>query len=84
MKMNDRPLTDLMKAVDSGAAQLSDFQRGWVWDNRRIKALILSMIYNFPVGAAMFLEYRNENIHFTCFLNLICFCAIYVFLLHLR
>lgn len=64
MKTNDRPLTDLMKAVDSGAAQLPDFQRDWVWDDGRIKALILSVIHNFPVGAAMFLEYGNESIHF--------------------
>ncbi len=64
MKTNDRPLTDLMKAVDTGAAQLPDFQRGWVWNDDRIKALILSVIHNFPVGAAMFLEYGNESIHF--------------------
>lgn len=64
MKTNDRALTDLMKAVDGGAAQLPDFQRGWVWDDGRIKALILSVIHNFPVGAAMFLEYGNESIHF--------------------
>ena len=64
MKTNDRQLTDLMKAVDSGAAQLPDFQRGWVWDDGRIKALILSVIHNFHVGAAMFLEYGNESIHF--------------------
>ncbi len=53
-----------MKAVDTGAAQLPDFQRGWVWDDGRIKALILSVIHSFPVGAAMFLEYGNESIHF--------------------
>lgn len=64
MKTNDRPLIDLMKAVDNGAAQLPDFQRGWVWDDGRIKALILSVIHNFPVGAAMFLEYGNESMHF--------------------
>ena len=64
MKTNDRALTDLMKAVDTGAAQLPDFQRGWVWEDGRIKALILSVIHNFPVGAAMFLEYGNESIHF--------------------
>ena len=64
MKTNDRPLTDLMNAVDTGAAQLPDFQRGWVWDDGRIRALILSVIHNFPVGAAMFLEYGNESIHF--------------------
>lgn len=64
MKTNDRSLTDLMKAVDSGTAQLPDFQRGWVWDDGRIKALIISVIHNFPVGAAMFLEYGNESVHF--------------------
>lgn len=64
MKTNDRELTDLMKAVKEGAAQLPDFQRGWVWDDGRIKALILSVIRNFPVGAAMFLSYGNESIHF--------------------
>lgn len=64
MKTNDRQLTDLLKAVDSGAAQLPDFQRGWVWDDGRIKALILSVIHSFPVGAAMFLEYGNESIRF--------------------
>ena len=64
MKTNDRSLTDLMKAVDTGAAQLPDFQRGWVWDDGHIKALILSVIHNYPVGAAMFLEYGNKSIHF--------------------
>lgn len=64
MKTNDRQLTELMKEVDNGAAQLPDFQRGWVWDDGRIRALILSVIHNFPVGAAMFLEYGNESIHF--------------------
>ena len=33
-------------------------------DDGRIKALILSVIHSFPVGAAMFLEYGNESIHF--------------------
>lgn len=64
MKTNDRALTDLMNAVDNGTVQLPDFQRGWVWDDGRIKAIILSVIHNFPVGAAMFLEYGNENIRF--------------------
>lgn len=64
MKTNDRQLIELMREVDSGAAQLPDFQRGWVWDDGRIRALILSVIHNFPVGAAMFLKYGNESIHF--------------------
>lgn len=64
MRTNDRTITDLMKAVQSGAAQLPDFQRGWVWDDNRIKALIASIIHNYPVGAAMFLTYGNPDIQF--------------------
>ena len=30
MKTDDRQLTKLMKEVDNGAAQLPDFQSGWV------------------------------------------------------
>ncbi len=36
MKTNDRPITDLLKSVDEGKAQLPDFQRSWVWDDDRI------------------------------------------------
>lgn len=64
MQTNDRQITELMKAVDTGSAQLPDFQRGWVWDDNRIKALIASITSNFPVGAAMFLEYGNAGIRF--------------------
>lgn len=62
MHTNDRDIKELMKAVHTGIAQLPDFQRGWVWDDNRIKALIASITSNFPVGATMFLEYGNENI----------------------
>ena len=64
MKTNDRPITDLLKAVAEGKAQLPDFQRSWVWDDDRIKALIASVVHCYPVGAAMFLEYGNDNIRF--------------------
>lgn len=64
MQTNDRPISDLMHSIDSGAAQLPDFQRGWVWDDNRIKSLIASITSNYPVGAAMFLEYGNADIRF--------------------
>lgn len=64
MKSHDTSLKVLMQQVASGAAQLPDFQRGWVWDDGRIRALIYSVIRNFPVGAAMFLEYGSPEIQF--------------------
>ena len=64
MKTNDRKITDLMSTIHTGKTQLPDFQRGWVWDDSRIKALIASITNGYPVGAAMFLEYGNESIHF--------------------
>jgi len=64
MKTNDRKITDLMSTIQSGKTQLPDFQRGWVWDDSRIKSLIASITCGYPVGAAMFLEYGNGNIRF--------------------
>lgn len=64
MKTNDRQITELLSAVNVGSTQLPDFQRGWVWDDNRIKSLIASVVHGFPVGAAMFLEYGSENIRF--------------------
>lgn len=64
MQTNDRQISELMQSIDTGIAQLPDFQRGWVWDDGRIKSLIASITSNFPVGAAMFLEYGNDNIRF--------------------
>lgn len=64
MKTNDRSIVELMKEISAGKIQLPDFQRGWVWDDYRIRSLIASISNNYPVGAAMFLEYGNQNIRF--------------------
>mgnify|MGYP003529588565 CR=1 FL=1 len=64
MESKDTLISDLVTDIHNGKLQLPDFQRGWVWDDNRIKALIASITNNFPVGAAMFLEYGNANIRF--------------------
>lgn len=64
MQTNDRQLLDLIQAIDNGKIQLPDFQRDWVWDDNRIKALISSILKEYPVGAAMFLEYGSSSLRF--------------------
>ena len=63
-KSNDIPIVDILKDIDQGAIQLPDFQRGWVWDDDRIRALIASISNSYPVGALMFLEYSDSSIRF--------------------
>ena len=58
------PLHDLLARADSGALQLPDFQRGWVWDDERIKSLLASVSVSFPIGAVMLLQTGGEHIRF--------------------
>jgi len=57
-------LYDILKDIHKGKIQLPDFQRGWVWDDDRIKGIIASVAKSFPIGAVMLLETGNENIRF--------------------
>ena len=47
-----------------GRKQLPDFQRGWVWDDSRIRSLIASVSQAFPIGAVMTLETGNPDVCF--------------------
>ena len=49
-------LTELLDQVERGNLQLPDFQRGWVWDDDRIRSLLVSILRGFPVGAVMTLD----------------------------
>jgi hypothetical protein len=59
-----RRLYDILKDVKSGKIQLPDFQRGWIWDDFRIKGLLASIAKSFPIGAVMLLETGNKNVKF--------------------
>lgn len=63
-KSNDTTLSSILEKINLGKIQLPDFQRGWVWDDNRIKSLIASIAKTYPVGAVMFLDYGSENIRF--------------------
>lgn len=63
-KSLDTELSELMREVSSGKEQLPEFQRGWTWDNDRIRGIIASLSQGYPMGAIMRLEYGNENVRF--------------------
>jgi hypothetical protein len=58
------PLQDLLARANCGKLQLPDFQRGWVWDDDRIRSLLASVSVSFPIGAVMLLETGGEHIRF--------------------
>jgi hypothetical protein len=53
-------LANLMNEVAAGRLQLPDFQRGWVWDDEHIAAVITSVARSFPIGAVMTLQTGGE------------------------
>ena len=55
-KTNQVDLSELLNDIHKGKIQLPDFQRGWVWDDERIKNLLVSISRSFPVGAIMTLS----------------------------
>ncbi|NLM75581.1 MAG: DUF262 domain-containing protein [Clostridiaceae bacterium] len=59
-----KSLFELLKDVHTGKIQLPDFQRGWIWDDSRIKGILASVAKSFPIGAVMLLETGNENVRF--------------------
>jgi len=63
-----RNLFEILKDVDRGKIQLPDFlpdfQRGWIWDDDRIRGILASVGKAFPIGAVMLLETGNENVRF--------------------
>ena len=54
-------LSSLLADLRTGEIQLPDFQRGWVWEDDRIKAILASVSRSFPIGALMMLETGGET-----------------------
>jgi uncharacterized protein with ParB-like and HNH nuclease domain len=46
-------LLEMLKDVHYGRIQLPDFQRGWIWDDNRIKGILASVAKSFPIGAVI-------------------------------
>jgi len=49
-------LRDILEEADTGALQLPDFQRDYVWEDSDVRSLVASVAKGFPVGALLTLE----------------------------
>ena len=59
-KANAFLLKNLLDEIEKGDIQLPDFQRGWVWNDARIKDLLISISRGFPIGAMMTLDASGD------------------------
>lgn len=50
---NPRPLLQLLTEIDTRTTVLPDFQRGFVWEPRATRDLIVSIANNFPAGSIL-------------------------------
>ena len=60
MSSFDSTKTDLGELLDEiieGKLQLPDFQRGWVWGDKRIRSPLVSIARSFPIGVVMLLNH---------------------------
>ncbi len=62
-RTDPRRLTDILNDIQKGKIQLPDFQRGWVWDDNRIKGLLSSVIKSFPISVITLLQ-TGDNVSF--------------------
>ncbi|OBK03535.1 hypothetical protein A5746_20665 [Mycolicibacterium conceptionense] len=57
-------LKNLLEWTTSGKVQLPDFQRGYKWEDERIRQLLVTILRGHPLGVVMMLEADNENVRF--------------------
>lgn len=57
-------LEDMLGEAADGSSQLPDFQRGWVWNDERIRRLLASISRGYPIGAVMMLRAGGNMIRF--------------------
>jgi len=57
-------LGDLLQKVGDGRIQLPDFQRGYKWDDERIRSLLVTVTLGHPLGVVMLLQTGNDQVRF--------------------
>ena len=57
-------LIDLLTQIDHAKMQLPNFQRGWVWDDERIRGLLASLYVGYPIGSVTLLPTGGDGLRF--------------------
>lgn len=57
-------LAKLLDWVHDGTIQLPDFQRGYKWDDERIRSLLTTVMLGHPLGVIMVLQTGSDQIRF--------------------
>ncbi|MFA1541678.1 GmrSD restriction endonuclease domain-containing protein [Actinomadura monticuli] len=57
-------LASYLQWTTSGKVQLPDFQRGYKWEDERIRQLLVTILRGHPLGVVMMLKTGNDQIRF--------------------
>lgn len=57
-------LSEYLRWTTQGKIQLPDFQRGYKWDDERIRQLLVTILRGHPLGVVMLLKTGNDQIRF--------------------
>lgn len=57
-------LGEYLEWTRSGEIQLPDFQRGYKWEDERIRQLVVTVLRGHPLGAVMLLKTGNSQVRF--------------------
>lgn len=57
-------LEKFLERTNNGSIQLPDFQRGYKWDEERVRQLLITVLRGHPMGVVMLLETGNDQIRF--------------------
>jgi hypothetical protein len=57
-------LSDYLKWTTTGRIQLPDFQRGYKWEDERIRSLLVTILRGHPLGVVMLLKTGSDQVRF--------------------
>lgn len=57
-------VSEYIKWTHDGTIQLPDFQRGYKWEDERIRQLLITILRGHPMGIVMLLKTGNESVRF--------------------